>query len=206
MVELGSPDAKFVDLAKRRIRSRMRAVRGAIPGAALGERSRRIVASLRAHPVITSARALALFWPMLQKREVDLRELDAWARERGKALYYPFMDPVEGGYRTGFRRVDSPEQLVDRGRGFSEPPLHLPAATAGEVDAVVVPALAVSEDGHRLGYGAGFYDSALPDVCPPAQAITVAFAFQLLVEVPHAEHDFRSNWVLTDEHAIQVKA
>lgn len=204
MVALGPPDPAYVDQAKRRIRSRMRAVRAAIPASALAERSRRIVDALRALPAITEARSLALFWPMTKKKEVDLRELDAWARAQGKRIFYPFMDPVEGGYRTGFRRVDSPELLADRGRGFHEPPPELDAASKGEVDAVVVPALAVSTSGHRVGYGAGFYDSALPDVCPPAQAITVAFGFQLLMEVPYAEHDFRSAWVLTDERTVEV--
>ena len=51
-------------------------------------------------------------------------------------------------------------------------------------DVVVVPALAVAADGHRVGYGIGFYDATLPDVCPPAAAVMVAFGFQLLAEVP----------------------
>jgi 5-formyltetrahydrofolate cyclo-ligase len=61
-----------------------------------------------------------------------------------------------------------------------------------------VPALAATPDGHRLGYGKGFYDATLPDVCPPALAIAVVYSFQLLAELPVESHDHRCDLVATD--------
>jgi 5-formyltetrahydrofolate cyclo-ligase len=42
----------------------------------------------------------------------------------------------------------------------------------------------------------------LPEQCPPAKALAVAFGFQLLGELPHDAHDFRCDVVITDETTI----
>ena len=190
--------------AKKQLRTRMRGVRLAISARALGERSARIVERLEALSLLSMAGSVALFWPMQAQHEVDLRALDAALRQAGKAVYYPFMDNSDGGYRTGFRRVDDASLLEERGRGFSEPPPDAPAARRGDLDLVVVPALAAAEDGHRIGYGAGYYDATLPDVCPPARSVVVAFDFQLLAEVPSTPHDVACNVVVTDARVIDV--
>jgi 5-formyltetrahydrofolate cyclo-ligase len=194
----------FADKARKQLRGRMRATRGAVPSAALALRSRRIVERLLALPVLQRATGVALFWPLEQNREVDLRSLDAELAARGVARYYPFMDPstdAQGGasFTTGFRRVESTSTLADRGHRFLEPPPAAPVAERGAVDVVLVPALVVTPTGDRLGYGAGFYDATLPDLRPPARAVIVAFSFQLVGELPVLEHDVRCDGVVTDD-------
>ncbi len=191
--------------AKKQLRTRMRGVRLAVPSAAIGKRSERIVQQLAGLSLFLDARAVALFWPMEDRHEVDLRALDAEARQAGKVVYYPFMDKSDGGYRTGFRRVDDVTGLAERGRGFREPPPEVPEARRGDVDLVVVPALAAAADGHRIGYGAGFYDATLPDVCPPARSVVVVFDFQLLAEVPCTLHDVACDVVVTDARVIDAR-
>jgi 5-formyltetrahydrofolate cyclo-ligase len=97
------------------------------------------------------------------------------------------------------------DELVASAAGFLEPPPSARAAAPGEVDVVVVPALAVSGTGHRLGYGAGFYDRVLPVYCPPALAVAVAFDFQLLGELPVFEWDFACEVVVTDDRTLRVE-
>lgn len=192
--------------AKRQLRARMKGLRNALPASAIAARSARIVERLGALPLVRDAQSVALFWPMASKNEVDLVPLDAALRASGKRVYYPFMTPTETGYHTGFRLLSDPNQLEQRGRGFSEPPLHAPEAARGDIDAVVVPALAVAADGYRIGYGIGFYDVTLPDVCPPAGTAIVAFSFQLLAEAPHDEGDFACDWVVTDEGVTDARS
>ena len=71
-----------------------------------------------------------------------------------------------------------------------------------KVDLIVVPALAVAPTGHRLGYGGGFYDVMLPDFCPPATAVVVAFDFQLVAELPAEPHDVACALVVTDARTL----
>ncbi len=196
--------ASITGRAKRQIRARMRAIRQAYPEQVVASKSAALVQRLLDMPLVQNARSVALFVAMRERREVDLQPLAEQLLARGTALYYPFMDPTEKGFRTGFRRVDTLLDLCDRGRRFAEPPPDAPQAERGDIDVVVVPALAVSADGHRIGYGAGYYDATLPDVAPPAQAIVVAFDFQLLAELPHEPHDRPGNWIVTDKRTLQL--
>jgi 5-formyltetrahydrofolate cyclo-ligase len=191
--------------AKKQIRARMRGMRRALPASAVAARSRRIIAGLEAIEAFRDARAVALFWPLSEQAEVDLRPLDEELRRRGVARYYPFMTPTERGHQTGFRRVEETEQLALRGQKFLEPPPESPAAERGDLDVVLVPALAVTEQGERVGQGSGFYDVTLPDVCPPALSIVVAYSFQLLGELPLEDHDFSCDAVVTDDRVLDPR-
>jgi 5-formyltetrahydrofolate cyclo-ligase len=190
--------AAFGQLAKKKLRERSKATRRALPPAAVQARSGRIVELLQRLGPVRAARAVASFWPMTGRSEVDLRAFDRWLAERGVARYYPFMDPKGSGFVTGFRRIEGSEDLQERGQKFAEPPRDAAIAQRGDLDVVIVPALAVTPDGHRLGYGRGFYDATLPDVAPPALTIVVAFSFQLAGELYVEPHDVRCDLVVTD--------
>lgn len=200
-------EAEWTRSAKRALRQKLRALRQALPPAAATARSARIIESLLRHPRVQGANAVALFWPMLDRKEVDLRSLDHELRERGVDLYYPFMSRHgDGDTATGFRRAEQVEDLRLRGRGFVEPATGAHVADRGEVDVVIVPALAATPTGHRLGYGAGFYDATLPDLCPPGFSIVVVFDFQLMLELPLEPHDIACSAVITDREAFDTSS
>jgi 5-formyltetrahydrofolate cyclo-ligase len=187
--------------AKRAIRQRMRALRQALPERARAVRSQTLCERVLESSEFREAHSLGLFAPL--PFEVDITPLDEAARSRGMSVYYPFMDPKPGGYTTGFRKLESYADLVSRGRSFLEPPPNTPAARRGDVDVIVVPAVALSADGQRLGFGSGFYDATLPDFCPPAATIGVAFDFQLLAELPTDEHDEPVQVIVTDQRQLR---
>lgn len=188
--------------AKRQIRQNMRSVRQALSDERVRLRSQTIVERLLLHPWLREARGVALYYPIAERREVDLRSLHEHLVAQGVRLFYPFMQPEPAGtMRTGFRRADVLSELSEQGRRFFEPPPSAIQAERGDIDVVIVPALAVAENGHRLGYGAGFYDATLPDVCPPAHSIVVAYDFQALVELPVSPSDWACDAVITDAPA-----
>ncbi len=188
--------------AKVALRQRARALRNTIPRGAVIERSGRIVSRLEALPSVASASSVALFWPIEGRNEVDLTPLDARLRAQGKRVAYPSIDP-DTRVMT-FRFVDDPAELDERGLGFREPGPASPEAAS--LDVIVVPALQIDGRGHRIGYGAGFYDRALPLFAPPALAIGVAFSFQLIAEVPVTAGDVPVALVVTDERVIDPGA
>jgi len=188
--------------AKAVLRKRARALRGALPPGAAAERSAKIVEALAALPALREARAVALFYPIEGRNEVDLLALDAQLRAAGKRVAYPAIDP-ETRVMT-FRYVDDLATLEERGLGFREP---LPTAPEAEaLDVIVVPALQIDGRGQRIGYGAGFYDRALPRFAPPALAVGVAFAFQLVAEVPDTAGDVALGLVVTDDRVLDPAA
>lgn len=190
--------------AKKQIRKRMQTLRSGHPAAALALRSQHVVTRLLAEDWLLAARSVALFWPILERGEVDLRGLDEALRARGSALYYPFMEPAATGFRTGFRLSSTVGDVAVRGGKFAEPPPGAPEATRGDVEVVLVPALAADGRGHRIGYGAGYYDATLGDLCPPAAATIVLFDFQLLAEIPAEAHDVACARVVTDRRTLSI--
>jgi 5-formyltetrahydrofolate cyclo-ligase len=192
------------DLLRQRVkgelRKRMRGLRNAVPAPACAARSARIVARLAALAPLARASSVALFWPIAERHEVDLRALDEHLRARGARVAYPAVDPETRA--MVFRWVAHPDQMEEHGFGFREPPSSAPDVTPGELETIVVPALAVDPAGHRIGYGAGYYDATLPAHAPPAATIVVAFDFQLIAEVPVTAGDVRLDWVVTDEREI----
>lgn len=190
--------------AKIALRKRMRALRNAIPESARAERSARIVESIARSDAFAGARSIALFWPMLERNEVDLRPLDALARRLGKRVAYPALrgDPPA----TAFVWVDRPDAIEPQGRGFPEPPDDAPIVESGEGLLAIVAALAIDARGHRIGYGRGFYDDLLAKVAPPAVTMAVAYDFQLIVEVPESPRDRAVDLVVTDARSFAAES
>jgi 5-formyltetrahydrofolate cyclo-ligase len=191
------------DLLRRRVkaelRKRIRGLRATAPLEACAQRSAKIVARLEELEAMRAARGVALFWPIVERHEVDLRPLDASLRARGVRVAYPAIDPDT---RVMTFKWAAPDDLEERGMGFREPAQAAPPCARGDLDVVVVPAIALAPDGHRIGYGAGYYDRALPAYGPPAIKVGVGYDYQLLAEVPATEHDVPLDWIVTDARAL----
>jgi 5-formyltetrahydrofolate cyclo-ligase len=87
-------------------------------------------------------------------------------------------------------------------RGLLEPtgPALGPSAVAG-VDLIIVPALAVSRSGMRLGRGGGSYDRALARATA-AYKVALLHDGELLDEVPAEPHDRRVDAVITPSDGL----
>ena len=68
---------------------------------------------------------------------------------------------------------------------------------------MLVPGLAFSMDGKRLGKGGGYYDKFL-DREPNHLKIALAYDFQLLERIPAEEHDQTVNYIVTEERLIKL--
>lgn len=199
-----TPEELVRTLAKRELRKRMRGLRVTTPAAKIEARSEAVRARLLALDVVRSARAVALFWPIEARHELDLRPLAARLREMNKRIAYPHLGEEPGS--MGFRLVVDDATLEERGHGFAEPAEDAPAVSPGELSVIIVPALALDARGARLGYGAGYYDRALPRFCPPAVSVGVCFSFQLLGEIPTTPHDVPVDLIVTDETVLDPRA
>lgn len=77
-----------------------------------------------------------------------------------------------------------------------EPPGDLPPMD-GPVDVCLVPGLAFTASGHRLGSGAGFYDRWL-SLRRHRLAIGLAYAWQVVASLPLEAHDVAVDLVVTE--------
>jgi 5-formyltetrahydrofolate cyclo-ligase len=182
-------------LEKRALRQRLLKSRLSSSEEAIRDSSSTIVARLLA--MWTGQRRVALFWPMLSRGEVDLRELDTELRARHASLYYP---RLEGPSSMEFRLLSRVDDLVLHPFGFLEPPGAAPVADT--LDWIVVPALAATRRGERLGYGGGHYDRALGRLGAGTETIAVVRAAELLDALPLEAHDRKVRWVVTENDTI----
>jgi 5-formyltetrahydrofolate cyclo-ligase len=102
-------------------------------------------------------------------------------------------------------RLWRPGEPTRQGKMAIEEPL--PAAPEAAPDLLFVPLAAFDRAGHRIGYGAGFYDRSLVGLRAkkPICAVGVAYASQEFPEVPHDAHDERLDYVLTERELISCR-
>jgi 5-formyltetrahydrofolate cyclo-ligase len=80
----------------------------------------------------------------------------------------------------------------------------IPEVRAGElgslddVQAMLIPALAIDHDGVRLGQGGGFYDRTLGGGRPHPPVLAVVFSDEDGIEVPREPHDMAVDAVITE--------
>ena len=94
-----------------------------------------------------------------------------------KFIYLEDLSQVEKGY------AGIPEPIAD------EPVAH------DETALVLMPGLAFDPQGHRIGYGGGFYDKFLAAE-PSHPTLALCYEFQMLPQLDTEEHDIPVNTVL----------
>ena len=66
-----------------------------------------------------------------------------------------------------------------------------------DVEVWIVPGLAFTKDGQRLGYGGGWYDRLLSSASKWASKVGVAYEFQIVESLPYEPHDIKMDGVVT---------
>jgi len=193
---------------KRARRSELLAARRAVPAADVAAASRRIVATLRSLPELAPAarpgagpdalpgraaeRNLLLY--AADPDEVDLSELLA-APPQGFRVLLPRVERSAEGDELVTVRHGPGDELVVGPLGVREP--TGPAVDPTDVDVVIVPGVAFSPSGGRLGRGRGMYDRFLPRL-PRAVRIGVCIEQLVVADLVLERHDARMDLLVTD--------
>jgi len=118
-----------------------------------------------------------------------------WTGADGKVFAYPRVT----GDRLDLFRVTSLYELQPGAWGIREPAADPANALAPEsIDLIVVPGVAFTRHGARLGRGGGFYDRLLSWLPPHTCKMGVCFDFQLLPELPMDPHDMHVDCIATE--------
>ena len=152
-----------------------------------------ILSQLEKMTVFQEAKTVLLYYP--KNNEVDV--LPLFKRyKRDKVLLLPVThrrgmtaNPYEGNDKMHRGKVGIPEPTT--------PPYE------GEIDLIIVPAVAFDKQGNRLGRGGGYYDRFLKKQSH-ATFIGVGYDFQLVDEVPVRKHDQKMHRIILPSQPIQV--
>lgn len=188
-----------VSTAKQRLRDRLRMQRRALPYADVVERSRRISRVFGASAIFRDARQVILYSPT--ENEVDTEAIWQHARQQDKRVYYPRL--TAGRQEIEFVLRSEGQPLVPGAFGIPVPQGDELLAGVTAADVVVTPAVAFDRAGRRLGRGRGYYDRAFRSVLAGALRVGVAYAFQIIDEVPSDIRDERVDYVVTETGCLE---
>jgi 5-formyltetrahydrofolate cyclo-ligase len=153
---------------KADLRRQMLERRRQLPAAELAQRSTQVAAHFFDAFDVRAWRTVHVFLPIRRRQE-----LNTWPIIHRLWADYPLVSVVVpvvvANGRLTHRLLTSKTELVENAWGIPEP-VQAEEVSPAALDAVLLPLLAFDEQGHRVGYGKGFYDRFLSE-CPQALRI-----------------------------------
>ncbi|WP_375438330.1 5-formyltetrahydrofolate cyclo-ligase [uncultured Hymenobacter sp.] len=157
-------------MTKADLRRDMLARRRTLPATEVVRRSAELQKHLLDNFSVAAWTWLHIFLPIPQQHEPDTWGIIHWVWEQRLPvqLAVPVVQP--DGQRLRHYHLSPDTQLVENRWGIPEP-VGAEEVLPAQLDAVLVPLLAFDEEGHRVGYGKGFYDRFLLECRPDALRI-----------------------------------
>ena len=141
------------------------------------------------HPAYRSARSL--YGYLSYNQEVRTMPILEQAQKDGKRVAVPKVY----GDQMRFLWLDDLSAVAPGAYGIPEPVADGPEAD-DPTALILMPGLAFDPQGHRCGYGGGFYDKWL-EAHPGHPLLALCYDFQMLEHLDTDAHDVPVNYVLT---------
>lgn len=185
------------------LRDRFRAYRRTLSAEAHQRLSQRVTERARGVDALRQAETVHIYWPLLDRGEIDTRPLVDWLLSRDCRVVLPRVVSTAAGHEPLMEHVafDDASELRSNGWGLLEPAGDDLVAPE-ELDAVVVPAFGAGRNGHRIGHGLGFYDAFLRGL--DAARLCLTYHATLVAAVPAEPHDVPMTHVITEREVVQV--
>ncbi len=132
--------------------------------------------------------------------DIDMKKIINLADGRGKSVFLPkFNKASKSLQRFQFTKYD---ELVKNEIGFYEPRIGIDEDMS-DIDLILVPCIAVSFLGQRVGYGTGYYDKLLRKTYSPKYVL--AFEFQVFHAIETEHFDVRVDKIITERRVIDTR-
>lgn len=182
---------------KAALRQAILARRDALSSIQRAQLSAAATGHLLALPAVKVARAILAYLSF--GSEYDTLGFVETLLAQGKRLILPRVD--RGNRRLDLFQVSDPQAQTAAGTwGIREPiPERSVPASRDQASLVLVPGVAFTPQGARLGYGGGFYDRLLADWPGRPPVIAAAFAVQIVASLPMGPADVPIDAVVTED-------
>jgi 5-formyltetrahydrofolate cyclo-ligase len=162
------------------------------------ELSRTICEKFVSLPEYSAARTVMFYVDV--RTEVRTRDYLATALTHAKKIVVPWCNATGGLELFWLRSMDD---LAVGMYKILEPKPELRSladrqVALEELDLIMVPGVAFTRDGARMGHGKGYYDKLLEHARPDAPLVALAFECQLFPEIPTQPHDVFMNKIITE--------
>jgi 5-formyltetrahydrofolate cyclo-ligase len=153
--------------------------------------------------------AQTVMWYLDCRSELRTRHALPMVLASGKRIIVPYCTVDEAGAnKLGLWRLERMEELVIGKWNILEPPRERWGEPGKEfqpeeMDLVIVPGVAFSREGGRMGNGQGYYDRLLQRVRPDCPLIGLCYESQLFDNLIVDEHDVFMDKVVTESAVYQ---
>ena len=176
-------------MEKSELRKRIAAQKRQLTPAQIARASEELARLLAAHPLYREAKSL--YGYLSYNQEVLTPPILAQAQRDGKRVAVPKV--FDGGATMRFLWLDDLDRVAKGYCGIPEPIDDGPEADDAAA-LVLMPGLAFTPEGGRLGYGGGFYDRFLAR--EPHPTLALCYDFQVVPRLPSQAHDIPVDAVL----------
>ncbi len=188
---------------KKEIRQKMIQKRKSLSTNDLKDKSLQILKQLQGVESYKNATRLMTYVPFQEEIHTTLIIEDFLSRNR--EVYIPVTQPKEKKIIVS-RLLDLEKDLETGHFGVLEPKAFaLRPTDPKEIDLIIVPGLAFTKSGYRIGYGGGYYDRFLPTLAHKPATIALALDFQVMDTLPLNDFDVPVDMIITESQVIDCK-
>jgi 5-formyltetrahydrofolate cyclo-ligase len=132
---------------------------------------------------------------------------DLWVRHvlaDGKKLILPRANPLTKLLDL-YEVKDCDAQLAPGSWGIREPIVELCTRVLppNAIEFILLPGVAFTREGARLGYGGGYYDKLLAGIPHRPVLVAAAFTLQVVQVLPQEATDRKVEWLATEKETIR---
>lgn len=190
-------------LNKQVIRKRLLAKRRLLSQQVILKNSKRIANTLINFGKYQQSEKIMLY--IATKSEVQTQEIIQSAQKDNKKIYIPLI--IQENYNIAPSLVDDFKKELALGNlGIFQPKKEFYRLVSPAIlDLVIVPGVAFTPEGYRLGRGGGYYDRFLSQLKGHTYLIALAFEMQMIEKIPAEENDIPVDCIITEQRIIRVK-
>ena len=181
-------------IEKARLRKQFLDARDALSLDFIKITSKQIQDNLRKIDFFRSAKNIAAYYSI--GSEVHTQDILQEILNSGKQLALPKVIKND----LVFKKISSFSELEQGNFSIMEPKDR--CETVENLAVIIVPAIALTKEGFRLGYGFGYYDRFLHG--KKLMTIALSYAKQIIKSFPHDEHDVKINYIVTEDKVVRT--
>jgi len=180
---------------KARLRKQLLDSRDSLSQDFINITSKQIQDNLRKVDFLRSAKIVGAYYSI--GSEVKTHDILQEILKSGKELALPKVVKKD----LVFKKINSISDLEEGNFSVMEPKDN--CEEIKKIEVIIVPAIALTRDGNRLGYGFGYYDRYLSG--KKSKTIALSYSKQIIKSFPYSDHDIRIDCTVTEDEVIMSK-
>lgn len=184
------------DLNKNELRQKYRAIRDSFGEEFIEKTSKSACENLAKCEDFIHADTILLYYPI--QNEISPLPIFELCLKNGKSIAFPVCQ--EKSATLIFKKITTLNDLSPSTFGLFEPNENCETIIPNKNSLCVVPAIVFSRDGHRLGYGKGYYDRFLENF--EGKSTGFSYSMLLIDSIPHCKHDIPLNMIITESEVL----